>query len=118
MKNFLAIYIGTEDAQRRSGWEALSEDERNKRITAGFDAWMAWGEKHKNAIVENGGPLGKTKRTGPDGVSDVKNAMVGYVVVQAQSHEAAAKMFEGHPHFTIFPGDSVEIMECLPIPQH
>ena len=41
----------------------------------------------------------------------------GYVVVQAESHEAAAKMFEGHPHFTIFPGDSVEIMECLPIPE-
>ena len=27
-----------------------------------------------------------------------------------------AKLFEKHPHFTIFPGDSVEIMECLPIP--
>jgi len=42
--------------------------------------------------------------------------MVGYVLVQAESHEAAAKMFERHPHFTIFPGDSVEIMEVLPIP--
>jgi hypothetical protein len=78
---------------------------------------MAWGERHKAAIVENGGPLGKTKRAGPDGVSDIRNAMAGYVVVQAHSHEAAAKMFEGHPHFTIFPGDSVEIMECLPIPE-
>jgi hypothetical protein len=29
---------------------------------------------------------------------------------------AAARMFEMHPHFAIFPGDSVEIMECLPIP--
>jgi hypothetical protein len=42
--------------------------------------------------------------------------MTGYVIVQAESHEAAARMFENHPHFTIFPGDSVEIMECLPIP--
>jgi len=25
-------------------------------------------------------------------------------------------MFVGHPHFTIFPGEAVEIMECLPIP--
>ena len=33
-----------------------------------------------------------------------------------ESHEAAAKMFEGHPHFTIFPGEAVEIMEVLPIP--
>ena len=43
--------------------------------------------------------------------------MTGYVIVQAESHEAAAKMFENHPHFSIFPGDSVEIMECLPLPQ-
>jgi hypothetical protein len=25
-------------------------------------------------------------------------------------------MFVGHPHFTIFPGDGVEVMEVLPIP--
>jgi hypothetical protein len=36
--------------------------------------------------------------------------------VSAESQEAAAKMFEKHPHFTIFPGDAVEIMEVLPIP--
>jgi hypothetical protein len=116
MKRFMAVYIGTEDAQRRSGWEELNEEKRNERIKAGFDAWMAWGEKHKSAVVENGGPLGKTKRTGPDGVRDIKNAMAGYVIVQAESHEAAAKLFEGHPHFSIFPGDSVEVMEILPVP--
>ncbi len=116
MKTFMAVYIGTEDAQRRSGWDQLSEGERNQRIKSGFDAWMAWGEKYKDAIVENGGPLGKTKRTGPDGVRDISNALTGYVVVKADSHEAAASMFEGHPHFSIFPGDSVEIMEIMPIP--
>ena len=42
--------------------------------------------------------------------------MAAYTVVQAESHEAAAKLFLNHPHFTIFPGDGVEIMECLPIP--
>jgi len=36
--------------------------------------------------------------------------------VQADSQVAAAKLFENHPHFTIFPGDSVEVMECLQIP--
>lgn len=116
MKRFMAIYIGTEESQRRSGWDQLSEEERNQRIKRGFDAWMAWGERHKDAIVENGGPLGKTKRTGADGVSDTRNALTGYIVVKADSHEAAAKMFEGHPHFSIFPGDSVEIMEIMPIP--
>jgi hypothetical protein len=42
---------------------------------------------------------------------------MGYTVVRAESQEEAAKMFLGHPHFTIFPGDGVEIMECLPIPE-
>lgn len=32
-------------------------------------------------------------------------------------HEAAAKLFENRPHFTIFPGDRVEVMECLPMPK-
>jgi hypothetical protein len=39
------------------------------------------------------------------------------MVVLAESHEGAAKLFLNHPHFMIFPGDPVEIKECLPIPQ-
>jgi hypothetical protein len=42
--------------------------------------------------------------------------MTAYTVVKAESHEAAAKLFVNHPHFMIFPGDGIEIMECLPIP--
>jgi len=80
-------------------------------------AWHDWGVKHAQSIVDPGAPLGRTKRVGPDGVSDIKNSVAGYVVVQAESHEAAAKLFEGHPHFAIFPGDSVEIMPCNEIPR-
>jgi hypothetical protein len=46
----------------------------------------------------------------------VSNEIGGYTIVRADSHEAAAKLFENHPHFTIFPGESVEIMPVLPIP--
>lgn len=116
MKKFLAVYIGTEDALQRSSWNALSADERKARERAGMEAWMAWGQKHAAAIVDQGAPLGKTKRAAPEGLSDIKNVMAGYVIVQAESHESAAKLFDEHPHFTIFPGDSVEIMECLPLP--
>jgi hypothetical protein len=62
-------------------------------------------------------PLGKTKRASPEGITDIENSMTGYVIVQAESHEAAVKLFENHPHFTICPGDSVEIMECRPLPE-
>jgi hypothetical protein len=116
MKKFMAVYTGNTAARERSGWDAASEADRNARIEKGLKAWYDWNEAHKAAIVENGGPLGKTKRTGLGGVTDISNNLAGWVVVQAETHEAAAKMFEGHPHFTIFPGEAVEIMEVLPIP--
>ena len=116
MKKFLAIFIGTAFAQGKSEWNAMDEAKRKKLEGAGMKAWGDWMLTHKAAIVAEGGPLGKTKRAAPQGISDIKNNMTGYVVVQAESHGAAAKMFENHPHFAIFPGDSVEIMECLPIP--
>jgi hypothetical protein len=116
MKKFLAVYTGSTAARERSGFDKLSDADRKKLEKEGIAAWMAWGENHKDAIVTNGGPLGKTKRTGPNGVTDIKNNLAGFVVVQAETHEAAAKLFEGHPHFTIFPGEAVEIVECLPMP--
>jgi hypothetical protein len=63
-----------------------------------------------------GGPLGKTKKVSQNGVADASNHMGAFTVVRADSHEAAAAMFEKHPHFSIFPGEAVEIMPVLPIP--
>lgn len=115
MKEFLAVYIGKPAAFE--AWNALSEEERSKREAAGMEAWIAWSEKHAAVTVVPGGPLGKTKRIAADGTSDIRNFLAGYIVVRAESHEAAAQLFVNHPHFTIFPGDSVEIMECLPLPE-
>lgn len=115
MKQFLAVYLGTPDAL--AAWGAMSEDQRREREAAGMKAWGDWVDAHRAAIVATGSPLGKTKRVFRDGIGDIRNALTAYTVVQAESHEAAARLFEGHPHFTIFPGDSVEVMECLPLPQ-
>jgi hypothetical protein len=113
MKRFLAIYLGSEAALQRSGWTKLDEGARKQRERTGMDAWMKWGADRASSIVDQGTPIGKTKRVDASGISDVKNAIAGYVVVEAESHEAAAKLFANHPHFTIFPGEGVEVMECL-----
>ena len=55
-----------------------------------------------------GGPLGKTKKISATGIADIQNNIAAYVIVDAEDHDAAARMFEGHPHFAIFPGDGVE----------
>jgi hypothetical protein len=113
-KRFLAIFTGTPAAMEK--WNQLGESERKQREARGLEAWNRWASEHAAEIVDHGAPLGKTKRVDAQGIADIRNAMAAYVVLQAESHEAAAKLFEGHPHFTIFPGDGVEIMACLPMP--
>lgn len=117
MKRFLAVYMGSPVSENMKKWNALDEDARKEKEQQAMTAWMKWGEKYSQFILQDGGPLGKTKKVDPRGVSDIKNMMAAYTLVQAETHEAAAKMFVDHPHFSIFPGDSVEIMECLPMPQ-
>lgn len=116
MKKFLAVYIGTVEGFENSPWSKSDPGTRQKLEAAGMKAWGNWGQANQAAIVDQGTPLGKTKRVSKTGIADIRNALTAYTIVQAESHEAAAKIFEGHPHFSIFPGEAVEIMECLPIP--
>jgi hypothetical protein len=114
MKNFLAVYLGS--AAGMDAWKKMDDDQRKQMESTGMQAWQGWMQTHAKAVVDHGGPLGKTKRISKQGIADVRNEMGGYTIVQAESHEAAAKLFENHPHFTIFPGDAIEVMERMPIP--
>lgn len=116
MKNFLAIYTATAASPKRAEWDAMDEGKRKNLEAAGMKAWHDWMKAKSSVVVEAGGPLGKTKRVSAQGVSDTRNNIGGYIVVKAESHDAAAKLFEKHPSFAHFPGDAVEIMEILPIP--
>jgi hypothetical protein len=111
---YLAVFLGTKAG--RAAWDALPEAERRAKERDGIAAWKAWVEKHQSAIAEMGGPLGKTKKISRSGIEDMSNEMGAFSVVRADSQEAAAKMFEKHPHFMIFPGDRVEVMPVMPIP--
>ena len=113
---YLAVFLGSKASPRRAAWNALSESERRAKEREGIAAWTAWVEKHRGDIVAMGGPLGGTKKVSERGLVDTSNDMAAFTIVRADSHEDAAKLFEKHPHFTIFSGDSVEIMPVLPIP--
>jgi len=113
---YLAVFLGSKTSPRRAAWDALPEGDRRSKEREGVAAWKAWVEKHHSSIVVMGGPLGKTKKVTQRGIDDIGNDMGAFMVVRGDSHEAVAKLFEKHPHFTIFPGDSVEIMPVLPIP--
>ncbi len=116
MKKFLAVFLGKPEAMDK--WMQMPEAERKPKEMEGMQAWTKWMEDHKKSLVGDGGsPLGKTKRVDKNGITDVRNEMGAWTMVEAESHEAAAKMFENHPHFMIFPGECIEVMECMPIPK-
>ena len=113
---YLAVFLGSNTGPRRAAWNALPEADRNAKEREGMTAWKAWVEKNHAAIVAMGGPLGKTKKVSERGIDDGSNHLGAFTVVRADSHEAAARLFEMHPHFAIFPGDAVEVMPVLAIP--
>jgi len=114
---YIAVFLGSKTSPRFKAWLALPEAERRAKEQEGIAAWKGWMQKHHAAVVSaTGGPLGKTKKITAGGIEDVSNEMGAFVVVRADSHAAAAKLFENHPHFTHFPGESVEVMPILPIP--
>lgn len=111
--HYLAVFTSNKSSPKWQAWRAMSEAEQRATDEIGLAALKAWDEAHQEAIVYQGGPLGPTKRVSEEGVSDIVNEMTVFVVVRAESHEAAARLFEDHPHCTIFPCDAVEVMPLL-----
>jgi hypothetical protein len=112
MKKFMALYMAPA-AEFENMMRNSTPDQQQK----GMQAWMKWMTDHKASIVEGGAPLGKTKRVDPAGVSDARNGVGGYSIVQAETHEAASKLFgKDHPHLQMMPGAWVEVMEVIQLP--
>ena len=48
-----------------------------------------------------------------NGRRDRSNGRCAFIGVSAVSPDALARMFERHPHVTMFPGDAIEVMSAL-----
>ena len=79
--------------RRAAEWKATDEEKRKEREKAGMEGWMKWAKDNEASILNLGSPLGKTKRIDARGISDTKNEITAYTIVQAESHEAAAELF-------------------------
>ncbi len=111
MKKFLVLYLIP--AKVVEDWMQTDPDERKAAEGKMMEEWKTWMSEH-GAMITQSEAAGMTKRVSSDGVSDVKNDIMLYSVVEAESHEAAAKAFENHPHLQI-PQSSIEIMAVRPM---
>jgi len=75
--------------------------------------WREWMGEHGSMFISTEAG-GKTKKVTTGGVSDTKNDIMLCSFVEAESHEAAAKAFENHPHLQI-PQSSIEVMAVRPM---
>src|SRR5262245_35608189 len=108
MGKFLVTYLApasvieewkkTEPSKRKAAEEKMQND------------WKKWMTDHSKVFADKGAGVGKTKRVDAQGLSDSKNDIMLYSIIEANSHDSAAKMFEKHPHLGI-PRASIEIME-------
>jgi hypothetical protein len=110
-KKFLVLYLVPPSVIDE--WKK-TDPEKRKAAEAKMQAeWGQWMGAHSKMIISTDGG-GKTKRVTASGVSDTRNDIMLYSIVQTASHEAAAKSFENHPHLQI-PQSSIDITEIRPM---
>jgi hypothetical protein len=110
---YLGVFLSNKAGPKWQEWYALSDEEKQARQAIGIPALEAWDEQHKDAIVYIGAPLGKTLQVTDDGIAPTVNEMTAFVVVRAATLEAAAQLFVGHPHMSVFTCHAVDVMPLL-----
>jgi hypothetical protein len=106
-KRFLVLYIVPQ--QVMADWAKTDRETRahaEEKMKADWDRWMG---EHANKIMLTEA-AGKTKAVNSIGITDTRNDIMLYSIVEEESHDAAAKIFAQHPHLTI-PQSSIQVTE-------
>ena len=113
MKRFMVLYQIPPSVMDE--WKHKPSDERKDAEDKMSREIQAWTSGRGKLFTDRGAGLGRAKRITSSGVSDARNALAMYAVVQGESQDAVAKAFESHPHLQI-PQSSIEVMELFALP--
>jgi hypothetical protein len=113
MSRFLVLYSAP--AAVIDEWMKTPAEKRKEAEEKMMQDWNNWMADHAELFADKGGGVGKTKRVTAQGVADMRNDIMLYAIVEAASHDAAARAFVGHPHFGI-PHASIEVMPLSSLP--
>ena len=91
MKKFLVTYLAS--AAVIDDWKRTEPAKRKEAEEKMQGEWKKWISDHTRIFVDRGTGVGKTRRVTAQGTSDTKNDIMLYAIVEADSHEAAAKTF-------------------------
>ncbi len=106
-KKFLALYLAPPSVI--DDWAKTDPEKRKVAEEKMRSEWVKWMGVHAKMLISTDAG-GKSKRITSGGVSDTRNDIMLYSIVEVASLDEAAKLFENHPHLQI-PQSSIEIME-------
>lgn len=106
MPKFIALLCG---AAHQNQKKEISPEESNTLM----QEWGKWAQENQSSIIDQGMRLGATISVGAAGSTKAKNSIVAYCVVEADDHNAAASMFENHPHLQLMKGNTIEVVAGL-----
>lgn len=106
MNTFIVLYLAPQSVIAE--WMKTPQEERDAAEKKMREEWDTWTAAHAS-MIKSTYAGGQTKRVTSEGVADTKNDIMLYSIIEAESHEVAAKAFEGHPHLSI-PQASIEVM--------
>jgi hypothetical protein len=107
LKKFLILYLVPTDVMAE--WAKTDPATRKPAEEKMRAEWGRWMSEHAKMITLTEA-AGKTKAVTAAGIGDIKNEIMLYSIVEAATHESAAKAFANHPHLTI-PQSSIQVME-------
>lgn len=111
MPRFVAVY--TMKPEDVVAFRARPRSEQEAIDRAGLKAWKGWCKRNAAAIIASDVMVGKTRRVTKSGIADAQNQIAGFVIVEAADIDAAAGLFQDHPHITVFPGDGIDVMPVV-----
>jgi hypothetical protein len=106
-KKFLVLYLVP--TQVMGEWAKTDLETRKTAEEKMRAEWQQWMRDHA-AMIAVTEAAGKTKSVASSGISDTRNDVILYSIVEAESHDVAAKTFAQHPHLQI-PQSSIQVME-------
>jgi len=113
MKKFLVLYMVPPSVMDE--WQRKPADERKAAENKMSGEIQVWTGGRSKLFADRGAGLGKAKRVTSSGVTDARNELAMYAIVQGDSQEAVAQAYLSHPHLQI-PQSSIEVMELFPLP--
>ena len=91
MKKFLVLFLLPPSVMDE--WMKTPPEKRKAEEDKMMADWKKWTSEHTSLFADAGAGVGRPKRIDANGIKDARNDIMLYAIVNADSHDAAAKTF-------------------------